>query len=134
MTADEIAFGLDVERALENLYRRVGQEDLLFLIIAISIQTQTGGRLAEILSRLARLIRSRATLRLKVKALTAEGRLTAIVLTLMPFFLIAVISLLSPNYFGGIVTHPVTVPVAILGLGLLLLGNIIMYRMVHFKF
>lgn len=134
MTADEIAFGLDVERALENLYRRVGQEDLLFLIIAISIQTQTGGRLAEILGRLARLIRSRATLRLKVKALTAEGRLTAIVLTLMPFFLIAIISLLSPNYFGGIATHPVTVPAAILGLGLLLLGNIIMYRMVHFKF
>ncbi|HWP26197.1 MAG TPA: type II secretion system F family protein [Xanthobacteraceae bacterium] len=134
MTADEIAFGLDVERALENLYRRVGQEDLLFLIIAISIQTQTGGRLAEILGRLARLIRSRATLRLKVKALTAEGRLTAIVLTLMPFILIAIISLLSPNYFGGIATHPLTVPAGILGLGLLLLGNIIMYRMVHFKF
>jgi tight adherence protein B len=134
MTADEITFGLDVQQALENLYRRVGQEDLLFLIIAISIQTQTGGRLAEILGRLARLIRNRGQLRLKVKALSAEGRLTAIVLSLMPFILIGIISLLSPNYFGGIATHPVTIPAAALGLGLLLIGNIIMYRMVHFKF
>jgi tight adherence protein B len=134
MTADEIAFGLDVQLALQNLYRRVGQEDLLFLIIAISVQSQTGGRLADILTRLARLIRQRATLRLKVKALSAEGRLSAIFLTLMPFVLVGVISLISPKYFGSVIDHPALVPAVVLGLTLLLAGNLIMYRMVNFKF
>jgi tight adherence protein B len=134
MTADEIAFGLDVPVALENLFRRVGQEDLLFLIIAISVQNQTGGRLADVLTRLARLIRQRGTLRLKIRALTAEGRLSAVFLTLMPFILTAVISLISPKYFSGLLDHPIFVPALVLGLSLLVVGNIVMYRMVHFKF
>ena len=57
MLADEIAFGLDVRTALQNLYRRVGQEDLLFLTVSLSIQTQTGGNIGEILTRLSRLMR-----------------------------------------------------------------------------
>ena len=134
MTGDEISFGLDVRTALENLFRRVGQEDLLFLVIAVSIQTQTGGALSEILSRLSRLIRQRATLRLKVRALTAEGRLSAIFLTLMPFLLIAVISLLSPEYFGSVRNHPIVIFGACVALTMLLIGNVIMYRMVNFKF
>lgn len=134
MTADETTFGLDVQAALDNLYRRVGQEDLLFLIIAISIQHQTGGKLADVLGRLARLIRQRATLRLKVKALSAEGRLSAIFLSLMPFILIGVISLLSPKYFGSLIGTPVLVPAAVLGLTLLAIGNALMYRMVNFKY
>jgi tight adherence protein B len=134
MTVDETTFGLDVGTALENLYRRVGQEDLLFLIIAISIQSQTGGRLADILTRLGQLIRQRATLRLKVRSITAEGRLSAIFLTLMPFFLIGVISLLSPTYFSSVFNHPIIMPAAIIGLALLFVGNVIMYRMVNFKF
>jgi tight adherence protein B len=134
MTTDEIAFGLDVPVALENLYRRVGQEDLLFLIIAISVQSQTGGRLADILTRLARLIRQRGTLRLKVRALSAEGRLSGILLTLMPFILVGVISLISPNYFGSVLNHPVFTPAVVIGLSLLLVGNFVMYRMINFKF
>ena len=74
MLADEIAFGLDLRSALDNLYRRVGQEDLLFLTVAVNIQTQTGGNLGEILSRLSKLMRSRSKMRLKVNALSAEGR------------------------------------------------------------
>src|SRR5271169_2763559 len=65
MLADEIAFGLDLRSALDNLYRRVGQEDLLFLTVAVSIQTQTGGNLGEILTRLSKLMRSRSKMRLK---------------------------------------------------------------------
>ena len=134
MTADETTFGLDVQTSLENLYRRVGQEDLLFLIIAISIQVQTGGKLADILGRLARLIRQRATLRLKVRSLSAEGRLSAIFLSLMPFVLVGVISLISPTYYGSVLNNPLLMPVAILCLILLGIGNFIMYRMVNFKY
>jgi tight adherence protein B len=134
MTSDEIVFGLDVRTAIENLHRRTGQQDLLFFVIAINIQTQTGGSLAEILLRLSRMIRSRSKLRLKIRALTAEGRLSAIFLSLMPFVLVGVITLISPGYYAEVRHHPVIVPALILGLTLLLMANVILYRMVNVKF
>jgi tight adherence protein B len=134
MTTDEINFGLDVKSAIENLDRRVGQEDLMFLVTAIKIQSQTGGNLAEVLSRLSRMIRNRSKLRLKIRALTAEGRISAIVLSLMPFILFGVITLIAPEYFGEVRHHPVTIPAVVFGLTMLLVANIILYRMVNAKF
>jgi tight adherence protein B len=134
MTGDEISFGLDVRTAIGNLYRRAGQEDLLFFVIAINIQTQTGGNLGEVLQRLSRMIRARAKLRLKVRALSAEGRFSAYALTLIPFVLFGIISLISPEYFGAVRHHPLIMPAAILGLFMLLIANIILYRMVNAKY
>jgi tight adherence protein B len=132
--SDEISFGQDIRTAVENLYRRVGQEDLLFLVVAINVQYQTGGNLAEILSRLSRLIRQRARLRLKIAALSAEGRVSALILSLMPFILFGGISVISPGYFGEIRNHPLVEPALTYAAVSLLIGNIIMYRMVSFKF
>jgi len=134
MLADEIAFGLDLRSALDNLYRRVGQEDLLFLTVAVSIQSQTGGNLGEILSRLSKLMRSRSKMRLKINALSAEGRLSAIALTLLPFALFLIINFLSPAYYSTVRGNALLEPAIYLGLSLLVVGNIIMYRMVHFKY
>jgi tight adherence protein B len=132
--SDEITFGQDVRTAIENLYRRVGQEDLLFLVVAINVQYQTGGNLAEILARLSRLIRHRAKLRLKISALSAEGRVSALVLSVMPFILLGGISLISPGYFGEVRNHPLVAPAMVYAGLSLLIGNVIMYRMVNFKF
>jgi tight adherence protein B len=134
IAADEIAFGLDVRRAVENLYRRVGQEDLLFVVVSVNVQIQTGGNLAEILSRLSRLIRHRSKVRAKIKSLTAEGRMSAIFLTLMPFILFGAINLVAPGYYGAVRGHPATVLAVVFALTSLAVGNVIMYRMVHFKF
>lgn len=134
MLADEIAFGLDLRSALDNLYRRVGQEDLLFLTVAVSIQTQTGGNLGEILSRLSKLMRSRSKMRLKVNALSAEGRLSAIALTVLPFALFVIINFISPAYYSVVRGSPILEPAIYVGLFLLLVGNVVMYRMVHFKY
>jgi tight adherence protein B len=134
MLVDEIAFGLDVRSALDNLYRRVGQEDLLFLTVAVSIQSQTGGNLGEILSRLSKLMRSRSKMRLKINALSAEGRLSAVALTLLPFALFLIINFLSPAYYSTVRGNALLEPAVYLGLSLLLVGNVIMYRMVHFKY
>jgi tight adherence protein B len=133
IVSDEITFGLDMRTAIEHLYRRVGQEDLLFFVVAVTIQTETGGNLAEVLARLATLIRQRIKLRLKVNAITAEGRLSAVVLSLVPFVLFGIVSLLSPTYFAGIRDHPIAMPALIFGLASLAIGNTIMYRMVRFR-
>jgi tight adherence protein B len=134
MASDEIAFGLDVRRAIENLYRRVGQEDLLFFVVSVNVQSQTGGNLAEILSRLSGLVRNRSKIRAKVKALTAEGRMSALFLSLLPFILFGLINLVAPAYYSAVRDHPATMPALIFGLSLLAIGNLIMYRMVNFKY
>ena len=134
MLADEIGFGLDTRIALDNLYRRVGQPDLLFLTVSVSIQAQTGGNLGEILSRLSRLMRNRATMRLKIRALSAEGRASAITLSAFPFILFFFVNFISPTYYGAIRSNPIVEPAIYLGLISLFIGNVIMYRMVHFKY
>jgi tight adherence protein B len=133
MVSDEISFGSDMGVALDNLFHRVGHEDLLYLTMSIKVQTQTGGNLAEILSRLARLLRERQMLRLKVRAITAEGRLSAVFLTAMPFVLFGVVGLLRPEYFLDVRNEPIILPALIIALIMLAAGNIIIYRMVNFK-
>ena len=134
LTCEEIDFGLDLRSAIENLHSRVGQEDLLFLVMAINVQNQTGGNLAQILSGLARLLRNRSKLALKVKALSADGRMSAMVLSLFPFILIGGINFISPAYFSEVRHHAAAVPALVYAGISLLIGNIVMYRMVNFKF
>ena len=133
LTCDEITFGAQTAKALENLHLRVGEDELTYLAIAIKIQTETGGNLAEILGRLSKLMRDRAMLQLKVRSITAEGRLSAIFLSLAPFILFGVVTLLKPDYYFGVLDHPIAIPAGILGLVLLFIGNLTMYKMVHFK-
>jgi tight adherence protein B len=130
---DEISFGLDQQVAVDHLAARVGQEDLTFVSIAINIQSQTGGNLAEILQGLSRVLRNRAILRLKVRSLTSEGRMSGYFMTAMPFILFAVVSLLNPAYFSEVKDHPLVGPAVVGGLMLLGIGNFVIYRMVNFK-
>jgi tight adherence protein B len=133
ITADEMTFGQDVVTAVSNLYRRVGQEDLVFLAIAVSVQSQTGGNLADVLARLATLMRERVTMKLKIKALSAEGRLSGWFLSAMPFILFGAIQFVAVDYFGGLRGSPFLVPALVYGFISLILSNIAIYRMVHFK-
>jgi tight adherence protein B len=133
LTAEEIAFGQDVTTAVVNLHGRVGQDDLLFLVTAVSVQSQTGGNLAEVLARLATLMRQRSTLQLKVKALSAEGRLSAWFLTAMPFILYGAIRLLSRDYFGELAGSGALVPALVYGGVSLVVANFVIYRMVNFR-
>lgn len=130
---DEISFGLDQQQAVDHLAARVGQEDLTFVSIAINIQSQTGGNLAEILHGLSRMLRNRAKLRLKVRALTSEGRMSGYFMSAIPFILFVLVNLINPSYFTEVRDHPL-VGVAVVGSLLLLgIGNFVIYRMVNFK-
>jgi tight adherence protein B len=133
MTTDEMSFGQNIETAVNNLYRRVGQDDLHLLVIAVTVQGQTGGNLAEVLARLSTLMRERFTLKLKIRALSSEGRLSAWILSLMPFILVGVVSLMSKDYFAELTGSPLLGPTLIYSGGSLVIANIFIYRMVNFK-
>src|SRR5262245_21357823 len=134
IVADEITFGLEQSTAVENLGPRVGHHDLSSFATAVNVQHQTGGNLAEIMSRLSKMLRSRLKLRLKIRALSAEGRLSAVALSLTPFILFALITLIAPDYYFGVKDHPIAQAALILGVLLLVIGNVILYRMVNFRF
>jgi len=131
---DELAFGLELRFALRNLDRRVGAADLRFLVTAVTIQSQSGGNLADILTRLAAVMRERSKLRQKIKAMTAEGRISAVALTLLPLIVLGVVLLVNPNYYGDVWGTPAFRKVIYLAGGMLAVGNLIMRRMVNFKF
>jgi tight adherence protein B len=132
LTASELTYGLDLETALINLRSRVGQIDLGLLVLAVSIQSKMGGNLAEILSNLARVIRVRFRLRRKAKALSAEGRFSAVALTVIPFVVFGILLFIVPSYYGAVWKNPIVKPILVGCLFWMMIGNMIMYRMVRF--
>lgn len=133
LVVDEMTYGLNLDSALSNLARRVGVSDLRFLVVAVMIQMQVGGNLAEVLNSLSRVIRERSKMRAKVRALSAEGRLSAGILSVLPFLMIGAISLLRPGYYVEVAGDPVFWPVFCIGFFLMALGIVTMYRMVNFR-
>ncbi len=133
IAGDEMTYGLDLGTAMSNLQNRVGQMDLSMLVVAISIQSTTGGNLAEILGNLSRLIRDRSKMRRKIKALSAEGRFSAIALSLIPLIVAGLINLTSPNFYGEVRNDPIFMPVVYFGMALWLTGTVVMRRMVNFR-
>jgi tight adherence protein B len=132
IAAGELTYGLDLETALVNLRIRVGQADLGLVVLAVSMQSKMGGNLAEILSNPSHVIRARFRLRRKARALSAEGRFSALALTVLPPALFAVLWVIAPTYYGQVWGQPV-VNHALLGCVVwLTIGNIVMHRMVRF--
>jgi tight adherence protein B len=131
--ADEITYGLDLESALNNLAGRVGQEDLTLVVIAAGIQASAGGNLAEILGGMSHVVRERLKMRLKVKAMSAEGRVSAAMLSVLPFALFGILWVIAPNFYGEVWDQPLVKPVLFVAAVWLAIGNIIMHRMVRFR-
>ncbi|OIQ50682.1 Bacterial type II secretion system protein F domain protein [Pseudodesulfovibrio hydrargyri] len=99
-TLDEMNYGMDVDRALTNLQGRVDCSDLKFFVVSVNIQRETGGNLAEIIAKIAALVRERFALFGKIRVLSAEGRVSAYILTALPFFLTGILYLISPDYIS----------------------------------
>ncbi len=133
IASDEMTYGLDLDRALANMRVRAGQSDLAFLVVAISIQQTTGGNLSEILSNLSSMMRARARMKRKVHSLSAEGRFSAMALSIIPAALFFIITLQVPNYYEDVKTDPYFMPAVYFGLALWAIGVWMMRRMVNFK-
>jgi tight adherence protein B len=134
MMTDEVTYGADLVTALINMQVRVGQEDLPLFVTAVSIQSSTGGNLREILQNLTDVIRQRIKMRRKIRAISAEGRISAIFLTAMPVLLFGALNVMSPDYYGSVWDKPMTIwglggAVAWLGV-----GNLMMKKMISFRF
>ncbi|ESW72958.1 type II secretion system F family protein [Mesorhizobium sp. M1060] len=134
IVSDEITFGLSLENAVRKLSQRVGFEGLQLLSVSLSIQAKTGGNLTEILSNLSAVLRERQKLRLKIKALSAEGRMSGWIISLFPLFMLVILMTITPSYYGDIWNDPLVMPVFTVFGVWALLGDFIMYRMVNFDF
>ncbi|NJO32190.1 MAG: type II secretion system F family protein [Rhodospirillales bacterium] len=131
--ANELTYGLDLETAMNNMGARVGQEDLALVVVATGVQASTGGNLAEILSGMSKVVRERLRMRLKVKAMSAEGRFSAVILSVLPLGLFAILWVIAPHFYGEIWDLPLVKPVLLATAAWLIIGNIVMYRLVRFE-
>jgi tight adherence protein B len=133
IVVDEITYGADLETAMRNLYFRVGTDDLPLFVTAVAIQDSTGGNLGEILENLSGVIRERFKMRRKIRALAAEGRASALILSSLPILMFAVIQFLVPSFYAS-VWHETLTKVALAAAGSwMAIGNFIMYRLVNFR-
>ena len=132
-TLNEINLGVGVQEALINLASRVDCPDLRFFITSVIIQRETGGNLAEILEKLGYLIRERFKFFGKVRTLAAPGKLTAIILIILPFVLAFIISQINPKYIQTLITDPAGKYLVGFALLLMAIGILFIRKLVAIK-
>jgi tight adherence protein B len=127
---EEINYGVPLNEALHNMAARIPLTDLRYLVIAVVIQRESGGNLAEILGNISQIIRARLKLVAQVRVLSAEGRMSAWILGALPFFVMGMMLLINPGYISMLWTDPVGVRLlwyaaGMIAFGVLWLRNVI---------
>lgn len=133
MVIDEVTYGADLRDALASMADRWDMEDIRMFVVSLSVQSETGGNLAEILENLSSVIRDRASMMMKVRALSSEGRMTATMLTGLPIFAFVMLFLFNPSFYLDVADDPAFMPGFV---GLLILYGIGFYsirRLVDLK-
>jgi tight adherence protein B len=129
-TLDEINYGNSVSDALKNLVLRVDCSDLKYFAVSVIVQQETGGNLAEITENIAFIIRERFRFRGKVKALSAEGKISAFILIALPFIIIVALSFFNPDYIQILFIERAGRFLAALGTINMILGALLMKKMI----
>jgi tight adherence protein B len=130
---DEINFGVSVPAALTNLANRVPRPDMRHFVIAVLIQRETGGNLTELLANISTLIRERMKLLLKIKVLSAEGRLSAWILCILPFVLAGIINLVNPRFMSVLWTDPMGLKLIYAALIFMVIGALWMRKIIRIR-
>jgi tight adherence protein B len=110
LVVDEVTYGAELRDALQSMADRWDLDDMRMFVVSLSVQTETGGNLAEILENLSKIIRERQSMMLKVRALSSEGRMTALILTVLPIFTFVMLFLLNPSFFLDVADDPWFIP------------------------
>ena len=130
---EEINYGVPMNEALYNMADRIPLTDLRYLVIAVVIQRESGGNLAEILGNIGHVIRERLKLIAKVRVLSAEGRMSAWVLGLMPFCMLLYMMIVNPDYISVLWTDPSGIKMLWWGAGMILLGVLWIRRLIQIR-
>jgi tight adherence protein B len=127
---EEQRLGLSVPAALKRMGERVASQDLQYFVTAVMLQTETGGNLAEVMENIGYLIRERLKLKGKIQALTAEGKLSALVLGLLPFVVFFALTILNRKYIDTLFTDPAGIYIIGIGLFNILVGIVWMKKII----
>jgi len=106
MVLEQARLGMPLPRALDELLKRVPEEDLRLLVVAVKIQSEVGSSLAQIIGRLSEIVRTRQRLAAQIRAMTSQSRMSGIVVGLLPIFVLAAFSLIQPSYTRVLFTDP----------------------------
>jgi tight adherence protein B len=129
-TFEEQNYGLELKTALDNMLNRVPLQDLRIVCTAIMIQKESGGNLAEVLDKVAHVIRERFRLKRQIMTHTAQGRLTGWILTCLPIFLGIALYFLNPEMMSLLWTRPIGVKLIWAACGMIVVGGFIIRQIV----
>lgn len=130
---DEVNYGFSMQEALTNLATRVPSDDLQYFVVAVLIQRETGGNLAELLDNTSALIRARHKLYGTIRVLSAEGKLSAWILTLLPIVLAVVINVINPKFMQVLWTDEAGVKMVIGVIILMIVGILWMRKIIKIR-
>ena len=133
IVVDEVTYGADLRDALHAMAERWDLADMRMFVVSLAVQAETGGNLAEVLDNLSKVIRERQSLMLKVRALSSEGRMTAVMLTALPILTFAVLLLFNPGFYLDVADDPSFVPGFVSLIVLYMIGFIAIRRLVDIK-
>jgi tight adherence protein B len=130
---DKMKIGRTMEAALQETADRLGTAEFQFFVITLAIQRETGGNLAETLSNLADVLRKRAQMKLKIRAMSSESKASAYIVGSLPFIVFGLVWMMNPGYMGGFFTDQRLIVAGIGGLIWMGIGAAIMAKMVNFE-
>ena len=133
IVADEVTYGSELVGALHAMAERWDLEDMRMFVVSLAVQSETGGNLAEILENLADVIRARASMFMKVRALSSEGRMTGWMLTVLPVFAFVTVFLGNPGFYLNVIEDPIFIIGSISLTTLYIIGVYVIRRMVDIK-
>src|ERR1044071_5101262 len=133
MVADKMKIGRTMEAALQETSDRLGTPEFQFFVITLAIQRETGGNLAETLSNLADVLRKRAQMKLKIRAMSSESKASAYIVGSLPFVVFTLVWMINPGYMGGFFTDQRLMVAGMGGMVWMGIGAGIMAKMVNFE-
>ena len=133
MVSDKMKIGRTMEAALQDTADRIGTPEFQFFVITLAIQRETGGNLAETLSNLADVLRKRAQMRLKIRAMSSESKASAYIIGALPFVVFTMVTIINPQYMGGFFTDQRLIVAGIGGMIWMSIGAFIMAKMINFE-
>ena len=131
--ADKMKIGRTMEAALQDTADRLGTAEFQFFVITLAIQRETGGNLAETLSNLADVLRKRAQMKLKIRAMSSESKASAMIVGSLPFIVFTLVWLINPGYMADFFTDQRLMVAGLGGLVWMSIGVFIMAKMVNFE-